>query len=192
LGLFVDGNLYLAQIVPMGERVPKPRLILFSEEQEVFIITSQLRQSQLDSIDEHSINQVPATYSSNFGSIIFVMIMLPVIVGLVYRFYIQKDSNKNISQSILIIIGILTISKVLPITWGIPELTILSVIILIYLINEISKILEISISLIIMGILIDQFINNSLYSAGKLIYVTSICSFIMYLLLFFTGIYEEK
>ncbi|MFH1547542.1 MAG: hypothetical protein ABIC57_03580 [bacterium] len=192
LGVFVDGKVYLGQIVPKGDGVPKPRLVVFSEEQEVFIITSQLRNDPLDSIRGFSIKEERSIYNVNFGISLIVAVLLSVTSGLVYRLFIEKDITSNVAQTALIVTGVLTISKIIPITWGIVELISLSIILLSISITEKKNIVYFSIFLIILGIILNQFIPESLFGTSKLMYVSGICSLLMYLTLFFTGIYEDR
>lgn len=192
LGLFVDGEIYLSQIVPKSESVPKPRLVIYSSGQNISLIVSELKNEPLTGIIDASLDDVEPIYSSDFSTIFLIITLLSIATGLIFRLYIVKDFNRNISQTLLIIIGILTVSKIIPITWGLLELLTLSTLLIVLLITQTKDLLKISILILPMGIIINQFTNNYLVDAGKLIYVSGIYSLVIYLLLFFTGIYEEK
>ncbi len=191
LGVFVDGNLYLSQIVPTSDGNPKPKLIIFSEEIETRLIASQLRNPTLSGITNYQIEISNPIYKLDFRIALLISILLSVISGLVYKYYVQKYSNRSVSNIILIILGLLTVSKSLPITWGMIEIIILSLIILTYLLVEKDKIPTISILLIMLSISIDQMYGFQLYGTGKIMLFTGIYSIITYSLLFFIGLYED-
>jgi len=191
LGVFVDGNLYLSQIVPTSDGNPKPKLIIFSEEIETRLIASQLRNPTLSGITNYQIEISNPIYKLDFRIALLISILLSLISGLVYKYYVQKYSNRSVSNIILIILGLLTVSKSLPITWGMIEIIILSLIILTYLLVEKDKIPTISILLIMLSISIDQMYGFQLYGTGKIMLFTGIYSIITYSLLFFIGLYED-
>lgn len=192
LGIFVDGQVYLGQIVPEGESTLKPRLIIFSQEDIVYIIASELRSQNLADTKDFSIGTTGPIYDINFSILLFVVVLLTITSGLVYRYYIRKDSLNSIAQISLIIAGVLTITKALPITWGIPELLSLSIVLITLTTASKKTLIYTSVSLVVLGILINQSMTNPFYSSSKLIYVSGICSLLIYLILFFAGIYEEK
>jgi hypothetical protein len=191
LGLFVDGELYISQISPSTDGQPKTRLIVYSEDQETRLIASFLRNPDLKSVESVEILDSPPIYSLDIKIILPVVVLLSILAGLVFRYYFRPKSLKTTINLILITVGVLTVTKVLPISWNMTSILLLGFMLAIILITELKKIPILLLTTSTLGIIAEQIGRYSFGHSPKIIYVASIYSLVIYLISFFLGEYEN-
>lgn len=192
LGLFVDGNLYLCQVSPATDGQPKPRIIIFSQEPETRLLESHLKNPNLDSIQEYTTETVNSMYDIEIRTLLILSISLAVLSGLVFRYYTSKFTIIESGNRMLIILGLLTITKVALPSWNLPSVILLSLICFIILIFKLSSLPVLLLTLTGLGITLEQTAKYSFGYTPKLIIVASIYSLVIYLIGFFLGFYEEE
>jgi len=192
--MMVDGDLNIAWILPPDNvNTTNPTIVIMKEPQESEVLISQILNDPVP-IDPlpYEISESEPLYSETIlywavGAVLGIFAL-----GLSFKMFVQKKSLKEISIQALLIIGLLTVLKLIPISFSLP--VILTVIVSVCILStiQISHYVTVLGLLFTSSIILYQSSNPSLRGSASVLFVTSIYSLTFYLISYFSRLYEEE
>lgn len=193
-GTFVDGEFNMAGILS-SESTGKtnPTIAILLEEPYTSIFMDQLTNEPIElNNEEIKITESKPLQPESSKVPLFIICVSSILLASLFAILIRKDSLKSIFLKYLLILGIGTILKLLsiPITIGTIMMAEMSFLSIILAPNVIIPFVSIIITL--MGIIINQTSNPSLYRSSGGLIVSGIYSIIFYVICYLLGGYENK
>lgn len=194
IAVVIDGNLNLGWLLAGQQGASKfPTLVVMTDMSSAKIIASELTSTPLtESQLAVNISSMGPIYPVSTQYYLIGIIAFVILSGILYRIFYRKERLNLIAATSLLVLGIISATKLASFTLTVPALLILVVVITMYLALNTDRYLPISVILLAAGIGIGQIGGATMHGIATIMTIAGGFGAVYYCILFLAGHYEEQ